>query len=761
MTYQKSLGIALFAILFLAACQAVQTPAATIDENLARTQIAATLLAEQTAPTTAQSAEVLPVQPTGETPIPSTPTTTTPPTPPSPTPTSGPQMPYAVGMTLPSVAEPISAIDTGFLIEMARWGDGRINAFDVSPDEQLWAAASMDGVRLYNAQGGDLVAHIPNDSEVAAVRFAPDGSSLVTGDMAGRVRLWSLRGELLQTWEWGAGSEPYDLPIIDVRFTYEGDALAAVSQSGAAWYWNTEGQLLFTFADACGVFGGIACHLAFAPNGDYLTTAGTDGAIQLWRLSDGGLAAIMGHARAITGLQFSPDSSFLASSSEDASVRLWRVPDGAMVGQFTAELTLVDVCFNVAGNQLAALDWYGNITFWEINGQRQLGQITVPEIDIHRNLALGLRYSMDGNSLVVGEGWQIEQVCVQDGSRVQSVVQGAPVTSLEVSPDGRWLAAGDALGTIQIRNMQDGSLVERLPRPKELEEQTDFYVPILLGNENALAVTELAFLSGTPALAANYHGALILWSAGEPWQSQLVELKTRIYDLASAPTANLLAVSYPKRYPDTGTTVALMQNGSVQATLTSSEGGGKIAFSSDGSRLVVGGLLNFQSISSEYRVQIEVFDTVNVVPLATWQPLDASDSVSALSLSNDGSLLAISYDSGMVQVWQVANQSLLCTLDLEAESGSNDYGPAYAVLSARGPALNFSQDGAVLFSLGASGDDIEAYATASGQHLTTLNANTNYRDSSLEALVTFGLSSDGRYLLAGRQDGSVSLWGAP
>jgi len=751
--HQKLCGITLFAVLFLAACQPVHAPEATVDENMARTQIAATLSAEQAAPTIAPSAEAFPAQPTGETPVPHTPTAT---------PTSSPQMPYAVGMTLPSVAEPISAIDTGSLVEMARWGDGRINAFDVSPEEQLWAAASVDGVRLYNAQNGELVAHIPNDSEVTTVHFAPDGSSLATGDMAGRVRLWSVRGELLQTWEWSAGGEPYDLPIIDVRFTYEGDALAAVSQSGAAWYWNTEGQLLFTFSDACGVFGGRGCHLAFAPNGDYLATAGTDGAIQLWRLSDGGLAGIMGHPQAITGLQFSPDSSFLASSSEDASARLWRVPGGTMVGQFPAEFTLTDVSFDPKGELLAALDWYGNITFWEINGQRQLGQITVPGIDFNRNPALGLHYSMDGNSLVLGAGWQIEQARVRDGSRVQSVVQGARITSLEVSPDGRWLAAGDALGTIQIRNMQDGSLVERLPRPKELEEQRVSYVPNLLGNENALAVTELAFLSGTPALAANYHGALILWSAGEPWQSQLVELVTRLFDLASSPTANLLAVSYPKKYPDTGTNIALMQNGSVQATHNSHAKNGIMAFSPDGSRLVVGGLIKLQSTSSEWRVQIEVFDTVNGVPPATWQPLDASDSVSALSLSNDGSLLAISYDSGMVQVWQVADQSLLFTLDLEADTNSTYYVPAYAISSARGPALVFSQDGTVLFSLGASGNDIEAYAIANGQLLTILSYDSYpYRDLGPNALVTFALTPDGRYLLASRGDGSVSLWGAP
>lgn len=760
MINQRFFDVFVFALLFLAACQAVHTPETTIDENLARTQIAATLLVEQAAPTTAPSAEALPVQPTVETPVPPTPIPT-PSTPPIPTPTSGPHMPYRVGMPLPSVAEPISAADAGFLVEMARWGDGRIDAFDVSPDEQLWAAASMDGVRLYNAQDGELAAHIPNDSEVTTVRFAPDGSSLATGDMAGRVRLWSLRGELLQTWHWGAGGEPYDIPITDVRFTYEGDALAAGSQSGTAWYWNTEGQLLLTFADACGVFSGIGRQLAFAPDGNHLAAGGTDGAIQLWRLSDGGLAGIMGHPQAITGLQFSPDSSLLASSSEDASVRLWRVTDGAMVGQLPAELTLADVSFNATGELLAALDWYGNITFWEINGQRELGQIIVPGIDSSRNPAMGLRYSADNNSLIVGASWQIEQVRVQDGSRVQRVVQGVPVTSLAVSSDGRWLAVGDALGTIQVRSMQDGSLAERLERPAEAGKETSS-MPNLIGNKNALAVSELAFLSGSPTLAANYNGALFLWSAGEPWQSQQVELETWVLDLAYSSIANIVAVSYPKSYPDSGTKVALLQNGSVQNTLDSGGGIGILAFSADGSTLAVGTILNIQSNSSEWRAQIEVFDAISNARLATWQPLDERDFLSALSLSQDGSSLAISTDSGVVQVWRVADHSLLYTLDLEAESSYSKYGPAYVISMVQGPALVFSQDGGVLFSMGAAGQAIEAYDTVNGQLNHTIIADPySHGWQTLLTLTRFLLSPDGRYLLAGRQDGSVSLWGAP
>jgi WD40 repeat protein len=76
--------------------------------------------------------------------------------------------------------------------------------------------------------------------------------------------------------------------------------------------------------------------LKFLPNGDRLASAGEDGTIRLWNVSQSKQERVMAHerdstgyhSRAIRGMDISPNGRLIASSSMDDSVRVWETDTG-------------------------------------------------------------------------------------------------------------------------------------------------------------------------------------------------------------------------------------------------------------------------------------------------------------------------------------------------------------------------------------------------------------------------------------------------
>jgi WD40 repeat protein len=107
-----------------------------------------------------------------------------------------------------------------------------------------------------------------------------------------------------------------------------------------------------------------------------LASGGWDGAIRLWRVSDGALLrTITGHTNWVNCIAFSPNGRILASGGEDRTLRLWRVSDGAQLQLYDRETgkSVRSIQFSPDGRLLA----YGRLDatvvvarnpFWRIRG---------------------------------------------------------------------------------------------------------------------------------------------------------------------------------------------------------------------------------------------------------------------------------------------------------------------------------------------------------------------------------------------------------
>lgn len=80
--------------------------------------------------------------------------------------------------------------------------DGWLRTVAVSPDGATLATCGKDGfVRLWDAKAGKKTGEVAAKADVLSVCFAPDGKSVVAGDLFGVVREFDPAGKVLRTFE--------------------------------------------------------------------------------------------------------------------------------------------------------------------------------------------------------------------------------------------------------------------------------------------------------------------------------------------------------------------------------------------------------------------------------------------------------------------------------------------------------------------------------------------------------------------------------
>ena len=188
--------------------------------------------------------------------------------------------------------------------------------------------------------------------------------------------------------------------------------------------------------------------LAWSPEGRLLAWArGNSGIIHLRNVGTGTTADLVGHRDWVLSLAFSPDNRLLASASGDQTVRVWNLARTNESCRFQGHLNEAwAVVFMPDSQTLVSGGKDGSVRFWNAN--------KAPKSPGH---------------WWVGSARQL--VCARDSQKVIAVgpngcvsvwdtllsptteplpALGSNNVRIALSPDGRWLATGDAAGKIRI-----------------------------------------------------------------------------------------------------------------------------------------------------------------------------------------------------------------------------------------------------------------------------------------------------------------------
>jgi WD40 repeat protein len=167
----------------------------------------------------------------------------------------------------------------------------------VSPDFQLAGFYSEDrSFKLWSVAEDTLIRMLDGDVPLYSCgAFSNDGQMLALGSRNGDVQLWRVS---------------------------DGRMVKAMRLDGQAGSFNQSAERPGTASRP------IARSLAFSANGQTLAAGFDNGAIKLWRVSDGNLIkTLTGHTLAVNSLALSADGRTLASGSDDKSVRVWDVEE--------------------------------------------------------------------------------------------------------------------------------------------------------------------------------------------------------------------------------------------------------------------------------------------------------------------------------------------------------------------------------------------------------------------------------------------------
>jgi WD40 repeat protein len=366
----------------------------------------------------------------------------------------------------------------------------RVLSLSYARDGKL-AAAGSDGlirVWLYNL-ASEAMTFRGDPQLVSGVAFSPDGHTLASAGLSGRVSLWNSAGGL----ETHALSAAPALQALAFDPASRRLAAAGKGPDAAVLVWDMED--LARPAVAVKGHAGTVLSVAFSPDGQSLASGGEDRTARILdlRAQDKAPRVLEGHGGPVSALVYRPDGAVLATgSSADDAIRLWDAHTGALLKLLHGQTNGVHaLSFSRDGKLLASAGLGERIHVWDLATGKELRTLTG-----HKGWVNALAFSPDGNTLASAGNDRTVRVWDLDSDEEPRLLDGSAgkVVALAWHPGGRRLASTGEDKTVRVWDVITRQEVLELP-------------------EGAAALRALAFSPDGRTLAAAGSGVARLWQA--------------------------------------------------------------------------------------------------------------------------------------------------------------------------------------------------------------------------------------------------------
>jgi len=164
-----------------------------------------------------------------------------------------------------------------------------------------------------------------------SVAFSPDGKSIATGGVWGRIRIWDSDSgaELIAI-------RRHMITINSIAFSADGRYMVSACADETIKVWNvTSGRELMTLRG----HGNHVNSAAFSPDGTRIISSSDDETIKIWDANSGaGVMTLHGHEGGVGSVSFSMDGKRIVSGGYDNTIRIWDIANPEEVASLMQKL---------------------------------------------------------------------------------------------------------------------------------------------------------------------------------------------------------------------------------------------------------------------------------------------------------------------------------------------------------------------------------------------------------------------------------------